>query len=72
MPMYVAVKLGFYKATRQRPGDIFEAPENFKAKWAKPVGSEPAPVLQVAEDEPRTLSEMGRQKSRRPVPDSII
>ena len=72
MPMYVAVRLGFYKASRQRPGDIFEAPENFKAKWAKLVGSEPTPVLQVAEEEPRTLSELGRSKARKNLPESII
>lgn len=37
MAKFIALELGFYKGSRVRKGEAFEAPEDFKAKWATPA-----------------------------------
>lgn len=37
MAKFIATELGFYKGGRIRKGATFEAPEDFKAKWAVPA-----------------------------------
>jgi hypothetical protein len=37
MAKFLALEMGFYNSARIRKGESFNAPEDFKAKWAAPA-----------------------------------
>lgn len=51
-----ATKLGFFKG-RRYPGDTFEVPDTWKAKWTEPVEA-PAKPAKAAKKDPETLAEV--------------
>lgn len=59
---FIAEFNGFYKGVRRRKGEMFDAPEGFKASWAKPVQS-PASSIPVESDEPCSLGQIARQQA---------
>lgn len=65
----VATEMGFYRGSMVHPGQEFDAPVTFKAKWAVPAGSHEPAVEPETEPEPDTLSELGRRRRRAPKAD---
>lgn len=41
MPKVKAIKTGFYKGTRKRPGDVFDVTKGEKASWFVPTDEAP-------------------------------
>jgi hypothetical protein len=60
-----AIKLGYFKG-RRYPGDTFDVPENWKAKWTEPADKSVA--VESKGDEPETLGQVqkaAKQRTRR-------
>lgn len=63
MAKFVALTQGFYGGTRVRAGVSFEAPDNFKAKWAVPAGT--LRLKQQAKPQaPQALSQVGQAQAK--------
>ena len=66
-----ATRKAFYNASRVKPGQVFDAPDDFTAPWAEPVSedTEPAPVEDVEkaqESEAIVPAEDAADKSKEP------
>lgn len=63
----VALKVGFFGGSLRQPGDVFDVPEDSKAKWFAPAttaASEAAKPKQAPKQQPKALSELsGKAKS---------
>lgn len=44
-----AIKKAFYNASRVYPGQVFDAPDDFEARWAEPV-TDVAEKAEIADD----------------------
>lgn len=59
-----ALQAGFFGGARRRQGDVFDVPDDAKAKWFAPVGETKAPATKPAKQEPKALSQVGKEKSQ--------
>lgn len=62
----IATKLGFYRGSRVREGQVFEVPDGLKGKWFKPYVAadsdlSAAKPKRKAKGEPETFGEIARQ-----------
>lgn len=62
----VATETGFYGGSRKRAGEKFWVKEGQKAAWFVPVGQAKEVPAAPKSEEPRTLSELGKQAAKGP------
>lgn len=63
----IAIAPAFYQGSRVRVGAEVEVPDGFKASWASPLESVKAPAkpaVKPARQEPRALSQAGREGAK--------
>lgn len=72
----IADKMGFFRGSRVRPGEVFDVPEGTTGKWFSPAPAEskaaeaePKPNLKpkskkAKDDGPTTFSELAKQDAK--------
>ena len=58
-----ALELGFYGATRRKPGSVFDIKEGELGRWMEPVDAEPA-----AEEKPAKPAKAAKPQKQEPAP----